>query len=277
MSQAPIQPIYEALAAGWRDLRRTRGLRLREIACVGAPRTLLLAELGDPVRPTVVISGGMHGDEPAGAWALYALVRDGLLTPRFAYRLWPCLNPTGFAAGTRRSTDGIDVNRSFARGGASPEARAVLTANRDRRFALWIDLHEDLEAAGFYLFETQRPPTEPAFAPAVTAAVTAAGLPLHVHWDGFEIGPPGCEAAQRLFPGAVVVDADAELPAFGDELPLGLVVAGRATRSMLTFESPGGRAWDDRVAIHRTAVVAALGSLEAMIAEDGPRNPTADA
>jgi hypothetical protein len=246
-------------------------VRLREIACVGAPRTLLAAELGDVRRPLVVLSGGMHGDEPAGAWALLGLVADGLLDPAFSYRLWPCLNPTGFAAGTRRSADDIDVNRSFGGGGRSPEARAVLTANRDRRFVLWIDLHEDVEAEGFYLFEALRPAGQARFASAVTTAVAEAGFGLQERWEGFEIGPPGSDVGQALEPGAVIVDADREAPAFGRDLPLGLVVAGRAVENMLTFESPAQRPWSDRLATHRVAVVSALARLRAMIDEGTSR------
>ena len=95
----------------------------------------------------------MHGDEPAAPWALLSLVRDGLLDRAFSYRLWPCTNPTGYAAGTRANAEGLDINRSFGGGGSTPEARAILTANRDRQFALSIDLHEDPEAQGFYCYE----------------------------------------------------------------------------------------------------------------------------
>jgi hypothetical protein len=99
----------------------------------------------------------MHGDEPAGPWALLSLVRDGLLDRSFATGLWPCANPSGYAAGTRANAEGLDINRSFGGGGSTPEARAILTANRDRQFALSIDLHEDPEAQGFYCYELSEP------------------------------------------------------------------------------------------------------------------------
>jgi len=123
VSRVPFWSDYAALASAWRSIRATHGLRLREIACVGAPRTLLVCECGNPAAPCVSISAGAHGDEPAAPAALYALVRDRLLDPAFSYRLWPCFNPTGFGAGTRTNVDGADVNRSFGRGGTTPEAR----------------------------------------------------------------------------------------------------------------------------------------------------------
>jgi hypothetical protein len=249
---------YADVAAAWRGLRARTGLRLREIACVGAPRTLLLAELGDPRLPVVSISAGIHGDEPGGVWALLSLVRDGLLDPRYSYRLWPCFNPTGFEAGTRRNAEGIDVNRSFGRGGNSPEARAILTANRDRIFELSIDLHEDHEAAGFYLYETAPPAWRGSYARPITAAVSAAGFPLQDLTPEFELGPPGSETAQVRSLGAVVVDAKREAPFFNGALPLGLVLVRRAAPCALTFEAPRSRDPGERIAMLRVAVVEAL-------------------
>lgn len=249
---------YDDVGAAWRSLRAQTGLRLREIACVGAPRTLLLAELGDPRLPVVMISAGIHGDEPAGVWALLSLVRDGLLDPRYGYRLWPCFNPTGFEAGTRANAEGTDVNRSFGRGGTSPEAKAILTANRDRSFELSIDLHEDHEADGFYLYETAPSARRSSYARPITAAVGAAGFPLQNFTTEFELGPPGAETAQVRSLGAVVVDAPRETPFFGGALPLGLVLVRRATPCALTFEAPRSRPPEERIAILRVAVVEAL-------------------
>lgn len=254
---------YEDVAAAWRRLRPRTGLRIREVACVGAPRTLLLAELGDPRLPVVTISAGIHGDEPAGVWALLSIVADGLLDSRYSYRLWPCFNPSGFDAGTRANAEGIDVNRSFGRGGNSPEAKAILTANRDRMFALSIDLHEDHEAAGFYLYETMPSGWRGTYARGITAAVRAAGFALQPLPPEYDVGPPGSEAAQARSPGAVLVDATREAPYFGGELPLGLVLVRRAVPCALTFETPRGRRPEERVAMHRVAVVESLRRLTA--------------
>jgi len=247
-----------ALGSAWRSLRSSTGLRLREVACVGAPRTLLLAELGAPGLPVVALSAGVHGDEPAGVWALLSLVRDGLLDPRFAYRIWPCLNPTGFDAGSRANAEGADVNRSFGGGGRTPEARAVTTSNRDRRFALSIDLHEDHEAAGCYLYETALTGWNARYAPPVTRALTEAGFELQTFDDAFELGPPGSEIAQTRDRGTVLVDATAEAPFYGRDLPQGLVAVRASTPCALTIETPLVRSPAERIAMHRVAVVAAL-------------------
>jgi protein MpaA len=255
-------PAYADLAAAWRALRG-RGLRVREIACVGAPRTLLVAELGDATAPTISLSAGVHGDEPAAPWGLLSIVRDGLLDDRFAYRIWPCLNPSGYAAGTRGNAEGQDVNRSFSRGGTTPEARAVLTANRDRRFALAVDLHEDYEAEGCYVYEPLRAGFAPAFSRRIVQALDDAGFPVQSLESGFDLGaPPGFDPDDmyRLDRGTVLVDYEAEIAAF-EGLPSSLALMYRGTPAALTFETPRPRPWHQRIAAHRVAVATVLSAL----------------
>jgi protein MpaA len=250
---------YEELTAAWRALRR-RGVSVREVACVNAPRTLLVAEAGNPNAPAVSLTAGVHGDEPAAPWALLSIVRDGLLDPRFGYRIWPCLNPSGYVAGTRRNAEGIDVNRSFSRGGTSAEARAVITATRDRRFVLALDLHEDFEAEGCYLYEPLRPGAQPRFAPRVVEALDRAGLPVQTIGGEFDLGTPAAETPPfRLERGAVLGDAEAELRLFKG-LPSSLFHYRRGAQP-LTFESPRPRPWDERIAAHRVFVTTVLTAL----------------
>jgi murein peptide amidase A len=253
---------YDGLVAAWRALRVT-GVRVREVACVGAPRTLLLAEIGDGNGPLISISAGVHGDEPAACWALLSLARDGLLDARFSYRLWPCLNPSGYVAGTRENADGDDVNRSFSRGGTTPESRAVFTANRDRRFDFAMDLHEDYEADGCYVYEPLRPGFTPLFSERIVTALDDAGLPVQPLHDGYELGAPAGadpEEMYRLGRGTVLVDYETELRVF-DGLPGSIALMYRGSPAALTFESPAPRPWDERIAAHRIAVTTALAAL----------------
>jgi Succinylglutamate desuccinylase / Aspartoacylase family len=255
-------PPYDELAAAWRALRPL-GVRVREVACVGAPRTLLFAELGEAAAPVVALSAGVHGDEPAAPWALHAIVRDGLLDSRFAYRIWPCLNPSGYAAGTRANAEGDDVNRSFSRGGTTPEARAVLTANRDRRFVMSLDLHEDFEADGCYVYEPLRSGFAPYFSGPIVMALDDAGFPVQTLDAKFDLGaPPGSEIAEmyRLERGTVLVDYEVEIRVF-EGLPSSLAYMYRGAPAALTFETPRPRAWDERIAAHRVAVTTALALL----------------
>ncbi|MGH7756571.1 MAG: hypothetical protein ACREM8_09855 [Vulcanimicrobiaceae bacterium] len=254
-------PSYDELVSAWKALRATHAIGLREVACVNAPRTLLLADLGAAGRPLVSICAGVHGDEPASPWALLSIVRDGLLPPDFAYRIWPCTNPSGYRLGTRANADGADINRSFGRGGQTPEARAMITANRDRKFTLSIDMHEDFEADGFYCYEPPVDGTAP-FGPAIIQALDDAGLPIQRLTDGFDLGDPRPEPGARVLErGRVLTDSAKAAAHFGPNEPNSLYMLRHGTKRTLTFEAPRTRPWDERIAIHRVAVVSALNFL----------------
>lgn len=229
---------------------------MREVACVGAPRTMLVADCGNRALASVAIAAGIHGDEPAGPWALLSLVEDGLLDSRFSYRLWPCTNPSGMRAHTRENAEGVDVNRTFGRGGQSPESRAILTANRDRKFALSIDLHEDCTADGFYCFEYNG--TD--FGHRVVAALDERGLPVAEVGAEFDLGVPIARENVRFERGCVFPDAEREAEALGS-FSYSLSMRRHAAASVLTFETPLREAWEVRVHMHRIAVLAAISGL----------------
>lgn len=226
---------------------------MREVACIGAPRTLLCAECGANDAPAVALSAGVHGDEPAGPHALLQLAEEGALDPRFAYRIWACTNPSGYEAGTRENAEDIDINRSFGRGGQTPEARAIVTANRDRKFALSIDLHEDCDAGGFYCYEYGAGDTGRRVVDAVRAAgysiqdlaQCVLGAPFNAaHFDDGVVRPP--EAG--------------EIDALGG-LSYSLYVVRHAARRALTFETPSRLPFEQRIAMHAAAVRTAVLSL----------------
>jgi hypothetical protein len=256
-----VPPAYSDLVDAWKALRGRGDLSVREVACVGARRTLLVAEIAARAgSPTVALSAGVHGDEPAAPWALLSLARDGLLDRRFAYRIWACTNPSGYERGTRANAEGNDINRSFDRGGTTPESRAIVTANRDRTFALALDMHEDFEANGFYTYE---PLVEggPIVARAIVAALDAESFPVQDLDDEFDIGyGPEARHLRSIERGVVLPDPVAER-AFFTGLPYSLYMLKRAARRVATFETPTRLPWDDRIAMHRLAVVTAIASL----------------
>ena len=244
---------YDDLRARWKALRATHGIAVREVACIGAPRTLLCAEMGDAHAPAIALACGVHGDEPAPPWALLDLVERGELEARYAYRIWPCTNPSGYAAGTRENAEGVDVNRSFGRGGQTPEARAIVTSNRDRKFALSLDLHDDCDAQGFYCYEYG----EGDVGRRAIEAVAAAGHPIQDLRD-CDLGGPLDDV--YLDDGVVRAPAAAEAQAIGG-LSYTLSVVRHAARRALTFETPLRLPWEQRLEIHRIAVKAAIDAL----------------
>lgn len=243
---------YGDLERRWKALRAGGTLAVREVACVGAPRTLLCAEKGEAAAATVALSAGVHGDEPAGPWALLELFEAGGPDVRFSYRVWPCTNPEGYERGTRENGDGVDVNRSFGRGGQTPEARAIVTANRNRKFELSIDLHEDCDADGFYCYEYG----EGDLGRTVVNAVRDAGFPIQ-DLSQCDLGAP-FEPAE--LDDGVVRAGPTESASIGG-LSYSMSIVRHSAARALTFESPLRLAWDVRIAIHRIAVKAALDGL----------------
>ena len=102
----------------------------------------------------ILITGGVHGDEPAGVEAtIKFLERDNIeLLTYFSFIVIPCINPDGYIYNTRENANKVDINRSFETNEVE-EAAIVKDAIRDKQFTLTIDYHEDYEANGFYLYE----------------------------------------------------------------------------------------------------------------------------
>lgn len=98
-------------------------------------------------RPTVLLVGQQHGNEPAGAEALLVLAQElgnGLLEPlleRINVIIVPRANPDGTAAGQRTTASGVDMNRDHLLL-ATPEARALAQLARDYHPAVVVDAHE---------------------------------------------------------------------------------------------------------------------------------------
>lgn len=108
-------------------------------------------------NPNVLITSGIHGDEPAGIEAaLKFLSRDNnILLQEYNFVVLPCINPYGYVHDVRDNSDRKDINRSFETEDVS-EAEIVKSALGRDRFIFTIDFHEDYDAAGFYLYEGKR-------------------------------------------------------------------------------------------------------------------------
>ena len=105
----------------------------------------------------ILITGGVHGDEPAGVEAvLQFLARDNTpLLKNFSFLVIPCINPYGYVHNTRETLAGVDINRAFETDDVA-EVAIVKQALRQNQYALAIDFHEDYDATGFYLYEGKR-------------------------------------------------------------------------------------------------------------------------
>lgn len=148
---------------------------LDELRRSGYALPFCMLRSGPATGPQLCVSAGLHGDEPAGVEALLAFFERPML-PDVGITAFPCANPTGFIAGTRTNDLGIDLNRTFGQERGPQETELVRWALEAQRFACGIDLHEDHEANGFYLYEHVR--RVPDVCAQVVAAVRAIGLPI---------------------------------------------------------------------------------------------------
>jgi hypothetical protein len=104
-------------------------------------------------RPTVLLVGQQHGDEPAASEALLALAQDlaqggtpgassiASVLDRVDVVILPRANPDGAAAGRRLTASGIDANRDqlMLR---TPEAQAQAQLVREFNPVVVVDMHE---------------------------------------------------------------------------------------------------------------------------------------
>ena len=254
---------YTILVQAWEDLARRGVIHLSFLPTGQGERTLMYGTLGAAQRPLVVIAAGVHGDEPAGPWALYSLLTGGLLDPAFRYALWPCTNPSGYAAGTRVSAEGIDINRTFSLPPRSPEAATIGSVNQRERAVLSLDLHEDFEGSGFYCYEPAVDPVPP-YSGAVIAALDEAGLPVQTFTEDFDIVDPGSAANRHVERGRIVSNPHIERVAF-DGWPCGVFAIATFAERHLTYESPMRQPWNMRIACHRVAVTTALERTRALL------------
>lgn len=134
---------------------------------------ICLASSADTPRH-ILITGGMHGDEPAGVEAvLQFLARDNTtLLKNFSFLVIPCINPYGYVHNTRETFGDIDINRAFETEDIA-EVTIIKKALGQTQFVLAIDFHEDYEANGFYLYEGKR--DEKYIGPDLAAAAKAIG------------------------------------------------------------------------------------------------------
>lgn len=118
----------------------------------------------------IYISAGIHGDEPAGLLTALKLIQENRWPENAEIFLLPCLNPIGFKLNRRENAEGRDLNRDYRHLHAAEVGAHIAWLERQPKFDLYLCLHEDWEAHGFYLYE-QNPDGQPSFAEKMIAAV----------------------------------------------------------------------------------------------------------
>jgi protein MpaA len=127
---------------------------------------------GDRVR--IGLFAGIHGDEPAGSHALVRfteiLCKEPNLAKGYDLFFYPVCNPRAFAAGTRLSPSGKDLNREFWRNSSEPEVQLLENEIRSKAFQGLVSLHSDDTSDGIYGFVRGAVLTRGLLEPALAAA-----------------------------------------------------------------------------------------------------------
>lgn len=223
--------------------------------------------------PRIILSAGIHGEEPAGVYALLEFVNRDLVRylKHFSFLILPCLNPYGFTRGVRYGTDAADLNRSFDNGAGLPEIAAVkdVLHQFSGPYRLAIDLHEtdtymprgeafsveDIPA-GFYMYETTAG-GRPVLGPAILQSLDSAGYPITKRRSVY-----GAECRNGLI---TSISANAPdyptLPEFNGTLDW-YMFKENYTQHSITTETPTAWPLGRRIAAHKRALIYALDHLK---------------
>lgn len=202
-------------------------------------------------RYRVLINAAIHGNEPASAETA-ARVVEGLSRLPEKYKnaavdVVPMVNPWGWVRDTRYNQAGIDINRDFATFNAR-EAGIIKKFLEDKAYDLMVDLHEDSEAKGFYLY--QYGSDDKSVSEKTVATIQDMGYPIEQ-----DVSMAVLKTANGI------IDA----PMWGlwymrltGQLSIANYYRLNNSRFVYTVETPASLLWEDRLKMQQTAVMMLL-------------------
>lgn len=218
----------------------------------------------DDNKKNILISAGVHGDEPAGVYAALKFIKYwlGPYKEDYQFVIFPCMNPFGFEANTLETESGHNLNRQFGIESSIPEARTVESYLRylKKEYVMTFDLHEiepSYEGEGFtpadnptdcYLYETITDNS-----PKLGSKMIES-LPKHLdycHWPEIyeDISVDGVVSYPEGLQNAV----------YSQQTNFDGYLNGRYTSHSFTNETPVGWPMPDRIVAHMVFLVTALG------------------
>ena len=97
-------------------------------------------------KPTVLITGGVHGYETSGVHGALQFINNemALYAARYNFIVVPCISPWGYETINRWDPMAIDPNRSFYANSPAPEAAQIMAfvASLNTPVLVHVDLHE---------------------------------------------------------------------------------------------------------------------------------------
>lgn len=146
---------YRLLTERWlRLVRSIPSLEMYLFCEAGGYPIFVIRSVGrDPDKPSVYLSAGIHGDEPAPVEALIRWASEELPgLGDWNWQIFPCLNPWGLERNNRLDAEGRDLNRCY-NSRKVPQIAAQIAVMRGHAHDVAVCLHEDYDARGFYLYE----------------------------------------------------------------------------------------------------------------------------
>ena len=205
-------------------------------------------------HPRILIVGGVHGHEIAGAEAALKFAEELAKRPtrysELEIDVIPVLNPWGWEHGSRYNSGGMDINRDF---GSSRTVEAGLFRSFIRRsmpYDLVIDLHETYKS-GYFLYDYSFPPDRHVWN-TYRAIIGLSDKPLENDYR---------ESMYRTNNGILRISRlPAHLNRLSGRLSLDGFMALRRTKRLYVIETPLGDTFIDRLRLQ-------LRTIHAIIAE----------
>ena len=195
----------------------------------------------------VLISAGIHGDEPAGVETVCSFIeRKNYLRflQEWEITLVPCINPFGYETNTRTNHEGVDLNRKFK--SPSPPQEVILAQKLfDTSFDLTLELHEDVDSSGYYFFHTSADGFRPALVPGILKNVKPI-MPINMDSE-----IDGIPATGGIIERLTIDDTM-------DWWPMAYYSLSKGTRTCLTLETATRFPMRTRIEAHLKAIATVL-------------------
>ncbi len=248
MSEIPIRNYSEILSRLKNSLEGAgKWVHVGDVTGSTSSHPIEKIVFGEGNEKRVLISAGIHGDEPAGVETICSFIERKecqKFLQDWEMTVVPCINPFGYESNTRSNHEDMDLNRKFKT--PSPPIEVALAQKLFiSPFDLTIELHEDVDSSGYYFFHSSLDDVQSALIPAILNNVkTVMPINLDSEIDGMSASEGVIERSG--------LDEDM------DWWPMAFYSLSKGTRTCLTLETATRFPMQTRVTAHLKAIETAL-------------------